>query len=743
MHFMCWVAPIVLGWTSGTAELKPYVPTRIELKESYLRADSIRQKSAGKVTQLSLTPHWQSDLGFWFEKDLGERKVSYTWFDTATGKSSLLFDHEALALLISEVTEKKVEANQLGLRNLLMNINRKKYQMEIGGKSYVWDVDANELKPGTLDMPKPENRGISRVVWGEVRVVEGRLECQKSGSKEWKRLDSDGGFVRAAFSPDGKAIVGTRVIPGDRKEVHTIRSTGDNQTRGVLQTRLYDQPGDKLDLAEYFVFDTTTLKGKKVDLPEVICGGQPWSNAPGIDWYREANSQEWTFLIDYVERGFQAYRVQRVSIPDGAVTDVINEREATFFDTTKMILRRLQTRPSVIWRSERDGWGHLYLIGMDGKVHSQITKGKFVVRGIERIDENSETLWFRANGRESGDPYFQDLYQVKFDGSGLKRITHGEGNHEPSVWSPGFRWIVDRWSRPDMSPRYEVVASDGNKRWTVAVADDSAMSSVGVTRPETFVAKGRDRQTDIWGLIFRPSNFDEKLTYPVIENIYAGPHDSHVPKAYSPIFSSQQLAELGFIVVQVDGMGTNNRGKAFHDYCWRNLKDAGFPDRIAWMQEAGKKYPQLDLDRVGIYGTSAGGQNSAGAVLFHPEFYKVAVSSCGCHDNRIDKYWWNEQWMGYPVGPWYGESSNIDNAAKLKGHLMLMVGEIDSNVPPESTYRFADALMKAGKEFEMVHLPGLDHTGGGAYGERKRRDYFVRHLLGVEPPAWNSEARQN
>ncbi|WP_309714806.1 S9 family peptidase, partial [Armatimonas sp.] len=200
----------------------------------------------------------------------------------------------------------------------------------------------------------------------------------------------------------------------------------------------------------------------------------------------------------------------------------------------------------------------------------------------------------------------------------------------------------------------------------------------------------------------------------------------------------QSLAELGFIVVQCDGMGTRNRSKEFHDVCWKNLADAGLPDRIAWMKSLGAKYRQVDLTKVGVYGTSAGGQNSTGAVLFHPEFYKVAVSSCGCHDNRMDKYWWNEQWMGFPVGAHYNDQSNITNAAKLKGRLLLMVGELDSNVPPESTYRLVDALSKAGKEFEFVLLPGQNHTGGGTFGERKRRDFFVRNLLGVEPPERNN-----
>jgi dienelactone hydrolase len=226
----------------------------------------------------------------------------------------------------------------------------------------------------------------------------------------------------------------------------------------------------------------------------------------------------------------------------------------------------------------------------------------------------------------------------------------------------------------------------------------------------------------------------------VIENIYAGPQDSFVRKSFAVSDEMQSQAQLGFIVVQCDGMGTRNRSKAFHDVCWHNIADGGFPDRIAWITALSKEYGYVDTARVGIYGTSAGGQSSTGALLFHPEFYKAAVSACGCHDNRIDKQWWNEQWMGYPVGPWYAECSNIDNAHKLRGKLLLIVGELDSNVPPESTIRLTNALMQAGKDFDLLIIPGSDHTSGGDYGERRRRDFFVRHLLGIEPPDRNVPA---
>jgi dipeptidyl aminopeptidase/acylaminoacyl peptidase len=273
-------------------------------------------------------------------------------------------------------------------------------------------------------------------------------------------------------------------------------------------------------------------------------------------------------------------------------------------------------------------------------------------------------------------------------------------------------------------------------------ADIADLTKIGWKAPETFTAKGRDGKTDIWGVIIRPTNFDPKKKYPVIENIYAGPQDSFVPKAFSPYYAMQAQAELGFIVVQIDGMGTSNRSKAFHDVAWRNLADAGFPDRILWHKAVAAKYSYYDISRVGVYGNSAGGQNALGALLFHPEFYKAAVSSAGCHDNRMDKIWWNEQWMGWPLGTQYSASSNVDNAYRLKGKLLLSVGEMDPNVDPASTMQVVNALIKANKTFDLIVLPGAGHGAGGEYGERKRFDFFVHHLLGVEPPDWNSgEAR--
>ncbi len=335
------------------------------------------------------------------------------------------------------------------------------------------------------------------------------------------------------------------------------------------------------------------------------------------------------------------------------------------------------------------------------------------------------------------DPYFVHYYRINFDGTGLTTLTTADANHVVN-FSPDRAYYVDTYSRVDLPPVSELRRGGRLARRAAGAADIAALKKAGWKPPEVFVAKGRDGKTDIWGVILRPTNFDPAKKYPVIENIYAGPQGSFVPKSFAAFSGMQATAELGFIVVQIDGMGTNNRSKAFHDVAWKNLGDAGFPDRILWHKAVAAKYPYYDITRVGLYGTSAGGQNSLGGLLFHPDFYKAAVSSAGCHDNRMDKIWWNEQWMGWPIGPEYAASSNVDNAHRLQGKVLLVVGEMDNNVDPASTYQVVNQLIKHNKNFDLLVIPNALHTSGGAYGDHKRYDFFVQHLLGVKPPEWKA-----
>ena len=336
------------------------------------------------------------------------------------------------------------------------------------------------------------------------------------------------------------------------------------------------------------------------------------------------------------------------------------------------------------------------------------------------------------------DPYLIRYYKINFNGTGLTCLTPEEGMHQ-AWFSEDEKYMVDTYSTVNKAPLTVLrSATDGKIILPIETADISGLLNTGWIAPEPFSAKGRDGKTDIWGIIIRPTNFDPNKKYPVLEYIYAGPGNQYTPKsffAYNRYLNS--IAELGFIVVQMDGMGTSFRSKAFEEIIFKNLKDAGFPDRIAWTKAAAAKYPYMDIDHLGIYGASAGGQEAMWATLFHPEHYKAAYSACGCHDNRMDKLWWNEQWMGYPIGKEYADCSNVVNAHLQSRPLMLVVGELDDNVDPSSTFQVCNALIKANKDFELVVLPGVGHTMGNDFGEHKRYDFFVKNLMGITPPAWD------
>jgi dipeptidyl aminopeptidase/acylaminoacyl peptidase len=513
-----------------------------------------------------------------------------------------------------------------------------------------------------------------------------------------------------------------KVQPGERNKVYLIQTSPPVWGPAKLQERIYDRPGDRVDTFDIVSLDLTGAAAPTL-VDTVEYGDLPWFRA----------TPDGAFTYTKMDRGYGRFCIMRIDPATATARAVFDDDPATFVDSTALIQEYVDGSNEIIVSSERDGWHHLYLADGKGSL-SQITNGPWVVRGVERVDSKARQIVFRASGMNPGeDPYNVHFYRIGFDGSGLVSLTPAPGNHRVS-FSPDQTVLVDTYSTVQNPPVFELRnAETGGLIATVDRGDISQLVKGGWRAPEPFRAKGRDGVTDIYGVVYWPTNFDRRKQYPIVEDIYAGPQDSFVPKSFAPNRYQARLAELGFIVVQIDGMGTRNRSKAFHDVCYQNLADAGLPDRILWMKALARKYPAIDLSRVGVFGTSAGGQNAGAAVLFHPEFYKVAVASCGCHDNRLDKIWWNEQWMGV-MGAHYKASSNIENAGKLQGDLLLMVGELDTNVPTESTFRFAAALQAAGKEYELVVIPNSDHTAGGPYGERKRRDFLVRHLLGVEPP---------
>jgi len=569
------------------------------------------------------------------------------------------------------------------------------------------------------------------------------------GKEPGKPLSYDGSegnyytFRSIAWSTDSKKLAAYHTRPGYDRQVHYIESSPADQLQPKHSSILYRKPGDALDIAYPALFDVATKTEIEID-PALFPNA--YNLTPPV-WWKDGRA----FTFEYNQRGHQVYRVIEVDAQTGKARALISDASKTFIyynllgeglSAGRRYRRDLNDGKEIIWASERDGWEHLYLYdGVTGQVMNQITRGEWVVRNVDRVDEEKRQIWFEAGGMNPGqDPYFTHYYRINFDGTGLTKLTEVDGNHTVS-FSRDHNYYVDTQQRVDLPPVVQLRRTEDQKViLDVEKADASALLAAGFRFPEVFVAKGRDGKTDIWGIIVRPTNFDPKKKYPVIEQIYAGPQGSFVPKTFSAIQSTQALAELGFIVVQIDGMGTSNRSKAFHDVAWKNLGDAGFPDRILWHKAVAAKYPYYDIERVGIYGTSAGGQNALGAMLFHPDFYKVAVTNSGCHDNRMDKIWWNEQWMGWPLGPHYAASSNVDNANRLVGKVLIIVGEMDTNVDPTSSLQVVNALLRANKHFDMLYVPGQNHGVGSIANQHWLQDYFVRNLLGVDPPDWNKVA---
>jgi dipeptidyl aminopeptidase/acylaminoacyl peptidase len=715
--------------------------------------------------KLRITPNWfGGGEQFWYRNDLSDGKAEFVVVDARQGERKRAFDHEKLAAALNEAGVTDAAADRLPVDRLEFKLADQAVEFRAGGKRWQCDLNTYQLvelkeqagSSAAEDGRTPPTRAATGAGQGagrSGRAASGRAISSRSPDGQWTasikdnnvlllaadgdkeiQLTTNGGEGQAYgmlnWSPDSKTLVAFQIEPGESKEVHLVESSPRSGGRAVLHSRVYALPGDKFTSYEPHVFNVVDRKEVECRVDRIEFG------TPRIRWKSDGSA----FTYQQVDRGHPRLRLVEVNVATGASRNLIDERSETFIWTAhaeNVDLRPiswLEKSDELIYASERDGWRHLYLVDPTSGSMTQITKGEYVVRGIDRIDEDNRQIWFRASGRNAEqDPYFIHYYRVNFDGSGLVALTTGDGNHSV-LFSPGYKYAIDTYSRVDQPPVHELRrTNDGTLVCRLEEAEIAELQKTSWQPPEVFVAKGRDGKTDIWGIICRPRDFDATKKYPVIENIYAGPHGSHVPKSFSAQRRFSSLTDAGFVVVQMDGMGTANRSKAFHDVCWKNLKDAGLPDRVLWHQALAAKYPWYDISRVGIYGTSAGGQNSTGALLFQPEFYRVGVSACGCHDNRMDKASWNEQWMGYPVGPQYAESSNIDNAHRLKGKLLLIVGEMDTNVPPESTFRLADALIKADKDFDLIVVPGAGHGMGGAYGARRMRDFFVRHLLDDQP----------
>ncbi len=729
------------------------------LPDDYARADTLRTKFFGLVPGIADEPNFSADSRtLVYRRSLMGGGTEFVSVDIATLKKSPAFDQPRLARSLSSLSGRPYEFDRLPFPRYALADDRASMSFEAGtGKwsckfaDYACERTGDWVRPPVIEgmgVRKPIGTGRPQLPEREpVKSPDGSQEAlvrdfnvfvRAPGAREIRQLTFDGSkadhyvVTEESWSPDSRMLAVSRLRPGAERYVTYVESSPGGQKQPELTEMPYNKPGDVLADRQPVLIDVPSGQSTAIDrslFPNAYSQSEP-------KWWKDGRG----FYIRYNQRGHQAYRIIEVN-RKGVARAIINEESRTYIEyNSKTVFEPVNDGREIVWMSERDGWCHLYLYdGVKGVVKKQITRGAWAVREVIDVDEKNRTVTFSANGMRPGeDPYFVHYYRINLDGTGLVALTEGVGYHTV-IFSPDKQTYVDIWSRLDQPQVAELRrASDGARLLELERGDAAALVAAGWSPPQPFVAKGRDGSTDIHGVIFKPTNFDPSKKYPVVESIYAGPQGAFAPKGFAAYRPMQAQAELGFIVVQVDGMGTNYRSKAFHDVAWKNLADAGFPDRILWHKAVAAAYPWYDITRVGVFGGSAGGQNAMAALLFHPGFYKAAWAFAGSHDNRMDKIWWNEQYMGWPVGPEYSASSNVDNAWRLQGKLMLVVGELDTNVDPSSTYQVVDALVRAGKTFDFLLLPGAGHTEGGAYGEHRRWDFFVKELIGATPPDRNT-----
>ncbi len=722
--------------------------------DDYKRAMGLRAlHHPSKVINGNLLATWiDGELAFFYRQESVDNGWKYTLVDAKTGKKKQLFDHKRLAKAISNETGTTVSPDSISLDNLKVEKGIGKATFAIKGQKYSYDIKSNSLvHEGAVPplpvyphwMVVPDEKGGAPVTSPDgskiAYIKNDNIYVKTIATGEERQLSNDGTLGnyysdRIVWSPDGTKVALCKLKPAEKRYVYYVESSPSDQAQPKLHKQEYAKPGDERDFKIPAIFDVNT---GEASIPETTLFDHQYE-LYGPEWNEDSKA----VTFEYNERGHKVYRVLELSATGGDVRTLIEESHPKYVNYPRNYRYNIPGGEKMIWSSERDGYQHLYMVDRaKGDIDHQITKGPWYVRKIVNIDPESETIIFSANGvnaSEGEDPYHIRYYRINFDGTEFTDITPDAGTHK-AIFSPDFKYLVDTYSSVSEPPVTVLRnATDGSVISEIERADISQLVANGWKAPEVFVAPGRDGKTPMWGLIYRPTNFDSKKTYPIIEYIYQGPGDQYVPKAFaSHNYYMSSLAELGFIVVMVDGMSTSWRSREFENVCYKNLKDAGLPDHMEWIKAMVKKYPYMDIDRVGIFGCSAGGQESTNALLLYPDFYKAAFSACGCHDNRMDKIWWNELWMGYPVDESYAACSNTDNAHLLKRPLMLLVGELDDNVDPASTMQVVNALIKANKDFELVVIPGAHHTMGEEYGEHKRYDFFVRNLLGVNPPAWN------
>jgi dipeptidyl-peptidase-4 len=777
---------LTLAGIAATLSAQPRTYTAAD----YERAEkSLAGSTNALVYHSGVRPAWLAGERFWYRVTTADGS-EFILVDPAKGTRAPAFDHVKLAAALAAAGGGRYDGNHLPFteidpsadgQSVVVTAASKRWKCDVAGNACAETTEAATAgggggragrgggggrggrggrgateAGGRAESMSPDGKRAVFIrdnnLWA--REVAGGAETQltKDGVKDFGYATDNAGWQSSdrpivVWSPDSTKVASFQQDQRGVGEMYLVSTAVGHPT---LKEWKYPLPGDAVvTTIQPVIIDVVANKMVRLQIPpqqhrstlcdDVRCGGE-WSD---VQWSEDGAH----LAFVSTSRNHREETLRLADVATGAVRDVYDEKVAKFFESGNGAVnwKYLPKSNEFIWFSEKDNWGHLYLYDLTtGKLKNQITKGDWNITRILKMDEKNRVLYVLGVGREKGrDPYFIHFYRVGFDGNGLTLLTPDDGNHDIAL-SPSGRYFVDTYSKPDVPPVADVRDDTGKLVAHLEKADISKLLATGWKPPMPIVMKARDGVTDIYGLMFKPYNLDTTKKYPIVNHIYPGPQTGSVG---SRNFSAargdcQALADLGFVVVEIDGMGTPWRSKSFHEAYFGNMGDNTLPDQVAGMKQLAQRYPWIDIDRVGIYGHSGGGYATAGAMFNYPDFFKVGISESGNHDNRDYEDDWAEKWQGLLEKTSTAGATNYDNQANqlvaknLKGHLLLAHGTMDNNVPPYNTLLVVNELIKANKDFDLLLIPNVAHGYGAAsdYMTRRRWDYFVRYLAGGEPP---------
>ena len=710
---------------------------------------------------------WLAGDRFWY-RVMTPQGSEFVLVDPARKSKTPAFDQAKLAAALAMASGKRYEANRLPFRSFRFSPDEKQLFFSAEGKKWQYDAASGQVSADPTPMT---NSGDEANAENEIVSPDGRLAAYIHDDNLWVRdpktnqkspLTTDGvknfgyatdnaGWTTSdrpvlLWSPDSRKIA---TFKQDQRAVSDMYLVTTNVGKPTLKSWKYPLPGDKdIITIERVILEVDKPKVVKLQMAadprrgslcdDISCGGTGFDD---VDW--SPDGTQLAFVSTSRDHKQEKFRVADATT--GRIREVFSETVATQYESGQGAInwRYLPKTKEVIWFSERDNWGHLYLYDANtGKLKQQITKGNFVVTQLLKVDEKARQLYFLADGREPGNPYFTHFYRIGMDGKNLTLLSPEAGNHQITL-SPSGRYFIDTYSQPNV-PGISLLRSIGGKLITpLAKTDISRLAAMGWKAPTPITVKDQDGQTDLYGLMFTPTTLDPTRKYPVINYIYPGPQGGSVGSwsFTAARGDNQALAELGFVVIEIEGGCNPLRSKSFHDKCYGNMAENTLADQTAGMRQLAQRYPYIDLGRAGIWGHSGGGLAAASAMFRYPDFFKVGISESGNHDSRNYEDDWGERYIGLlasqPDGTSnYDSQANATYAKNLKGKLMLAHGLMDNNVPPYNTMLVVEALIKANKSFDLVVFPNATH-GYGAYSSymtRRRWDYFVHNLAGVEVP---------